>query len=65
MPPNQFLGNFAGHFLDVESSAFICDLGVHYHQQQEIAEFFTKMRVVLCPSSFGYLVGLFDGRRQE
>src|SRR5207249_11045594 len=45
MAPEEFVGDLRNDVVDGKSPGFARDLGVHHHQQQEIAKFFLKMRV--------------------
>ena len=65
MPPHQLLRNFAKDLLDVEATCFACNLRVHDYQQQQIAEFLAKMRVVFRARGLRHFVSLFNQGRQQ
>src|SRR4029453_3755122 len=45
--PDQFLRYILEHAVDVEPVEFAGDFGVHHDQQQEVAEFFPKICVIV------------------
>ena len=64
MPPDEFVRHLLNHLLGVEPAGFARDLGMHYYEQQEIAEFLAKMRVVLSARGLGHFVCLLYERWQ-
>jgi len=60
MSADQLLADLIKHIVDIESAAFTRDLGMHYHQEQKIAQLLAKMRVVPDPCGFGYFIRFFN-----
>ncbi len=65
MAPDEFVGDLRNDVVDGESPGFARDLGVHHHQQQEIAKFFLKVGIVSSASGFRHLIRFFNCRRQQ
>ena len=60
MPPDQFIRDVVNDVADVETSSFAGDLRVHHYQQEQIAEFFAKMRIVFPARGLGHFVCFFN-----
>src|SRR5262245_25288058 len=65
MPPDEFVRYVSNYLLNAEPAGFACDLSMHYHEQQKIAEFLAKMRVVLRARGLGRFVCLLNERGQQ
>ena len=65
MPPDQFFGNFPQYAIDIESAGFPGHLGVHNDVQQEVAEFFSKVFVVVVSNRSQQLVCFLDQLWQD
>ena len=60
MPPDQFVRRFANDFADVEAPSLPGDLRMHDYQQEQIAKFLSKMRIVFRARSLRHFVSFFN-----
>src|SRR5947209_18906374 len=65
MPPDQFVRRFANDFADVEAPVLPGDLRMHDYQQEQIAKFLSKMRIVFRARSLRHFVSFFNQCRQQ
>ena len=65
MSPNEFVANLPRHFLDGEAAFFARDLGVNHHLEQEVAELFPEIRIVLRPDRCRHFIGFLEQSRDE
>src|SRR4029077_6554778 len=63
--PDEFLSYILEHAVDVEPVGFARDFGVHHDQQQQVAEFFAKIRAIVGAHRACRFVCLFDQGGQQ
>ncbi len=60
MTPDQFVADPARDVIEVEPSGFSRDLGMQYHLEEQIAQFFAQICVVLRPDRIRHFVGFLE-----